>query len=241
MLLAINLDFDLANFTVSTKSADGLLKRNHKKGYKVIRLLETHSHTDDLSAAYHIQATILAKGQPHAPICIGENITTVQSLYAHEHNISREELDNSFDQLFRPDETFRVGELTAVAIVVFNPDVGRAPCDFPGADARILWRSMQRLLSFPDTTRLYAGCGPLFPPNNEVFASEPVLYVTVAEQRATDKHLETGSMEEDFVEWRSQRDQGLSEPEEIHQSGYICRFMFVEGRNGYYGKKQQGV
>ncbi|KAJ6109651.1 hypothetical protein N7486_001886 [Penicillium sp. IBT 16267x] len=232
------LDYDLGNFTVSTQSADALLEIVRKEHLLVTHLLETHAHTDHLSAAYYIQATLWSKGHPNAPICIGENITIVQSLYAHRYDIPKEELQNAFNHLFRPDETFCIGELTSVAIYLpghssdhgayhvgpvvftgdslFNPDVGSARCDFPGGDPRALWRSLQRLIKFPDETRLYPGHD--YPPNNEAFARDPIPCVTVAEQRETNKHLKSISTEEDFVRWKRQQDQVLSEPKMLHQA-----------------------
>ncbi|KAJ5658200.1 uncharacterized protein N7484_001849 [Penicillium longicatenatum] len=232
------LDYDLGNFVVSTQSADALLKIVRKHHLTVTHLLETHAHTDHLSAAYYIQATLWTKGHPNAPICIGENITIVQNLFAHKYNIPKEELKNSFDHLFSPNETFRIGEMTAVAMhlpghspdhggyhvgpdvftgdTVFMPDVGSARCDFPGGDLGALWKSMQRLLAFPDTTRLYTGHD--FPPNNEAYAPDPKPYVTVAEQKETNKHMKNGSTEEDFMAWSNQRDQVLSEPNILHQA-----------------------
>jgi hypothetical protein len=62
------LDYDLGNFVVSTQSADALLKIVRKHHLRVTHLLETHAHTDHLSAAYYIQATLWTKGHPNAPI-----------------------------------------------------------------------------------------------------------------------------------------------------------------------------
>ncbi|KAJ5554382.1 hypothetical protein N7513_004341 [Penicillium frequentans] len=232
------LDYDLANFTVSTQSADALLKIVRKEHLQVTHLLETHAHTDHLTAAYYLQATLWAKGHPHAPICIGENVTIVQSFCAHRYNIPKEEFKNSFDHLFKPDEKFSIGEMTAVAIdlpghspdhgayhigsnvftgdSLFLPDIGSARCDFPGGDAKTLWRSMQRLLEFPDTTRLYTGHD--YPPNNEASARDPISFVTVKEQRETNKHLKGESTEEDFVAWKGGRDHALAEPIMLHQA-----------------------
>ncbi len=38
---------------------------------------------------------------------------------------------------------------------LFMPDYGTARCDFPGGDARQLYRSIQRLFALPDATRLF--------------------------------------------------------------------------------------
>ncbi|KAJ5724406.1 hypothetical protein N7493_006134 [Penicillium malachiteum] len=232
------LDFDIAHFRVTTESADSLLDIVTKQEYHVAYLLETHIHGDHLSAAYYIQSTLWARGQPHAPICAGENVTIVQNIFAHKYNIPKEELENSFDRLFHSDETFRIGELTGVAMYlpghtadhggykigtnvfvgdsIFNPDVGTARCDFPGGDASTLWRTLQRLLNFPPDTRLYVGHD--YPPSNEAAARDPLSFVTVQEQKETNKHLKDGSTEEDFVQWRNQRDHVITEPQMVHQA-----------------------
>lgn len=232
------LDFDTAAFQISTKSADALLDFIRHNGYNVVRLLETHAHADHLTASYYIQQTLLANGHPHAPICIGENITIVQDTFAPKYNIPREELGNAFDQLLRPDEQFQIGELTVTAMhlpghtpdhggyhigdvvftgdSIFNPDVGSARCDFPGGDAKTLWSSMNRLLALSPNTRLYTGHD--YPPSGASPTREPMPYVTVADQRERNKHVKTGSTEEDFVRWRTERDSGLSEPRILHQA-----------------------
>ncbi|KAJ6121622.1 hypothetical protein N7512_004087 [Penicillium capsulatum] len=232
------LDFEPAIFTVSTQSADRLLEIVHKHGYTVTRLLETHAHADHLTAAYYIQEILWARGHPHAPICIGENITIVQSFFAHRYNVPREELQNAFDILFRPDDQFQIGELVGIAMhlpghtpdnsgyhfrgniftgdSIFHPDIGSARCDFPGGDARSLWRSLQRLLAFPPDTRLYTAHD--YPPSNESAGRDPVPFITVGDQRTLNKHLKNGSTEEDFVAWRNQKDRVMTEPPLIHQA-----------------------
>lgn len=99
---------------------------------------------------------------------------------------------------------------------LFMPDIGSARCDFPGGDARTLWKSMQRLLEFPDTTRMYVGHD--YPPMNEASARDPQACVTIKEQRETNKHLKNRSTEEDFVKWSSGQDRVLSEPKMLHQA-----------------------
>lgn len=232
------LNFEPAAFKVSTESADALLEIAKKEEYKITYLLETHAHADHLTAAYYIQQTLWAAGQPHAPICINENITIVQKTFGHRYNIPKEELENAFDRLLRPNETFQIGELNVTVLhlpghtpdhggyrignnvftgdSIFNPDVGSARCDFPGGDARTLWQSMQKLLNLPEDTKLYTGHD--YPPSNESPARDPLPYTTVRDQRERNKHVKTGSTEEEFVRWRSERDSGLNEPRLLHQA-----------------------
>lgn len=227
------LDFDPASLTVSTRSADDLLDLAASHGYKIVRLLETHAHADHLTAAYYLQKALLAAGQPRAPICIGQQIRTVQETFGRKYRIPPEELNDTFDHLFADEETFSIGNLTAKVLhlpghtpdhigymvgenvftgdSIFNPDVGSARCDFPDGDARALYRSMKKLLSLPSHYRLYTGHD--YPPAS---SRDPVAFVTVAEQRERNKHVGGDTPEEQFVQWRTERDRGLNEPRLLH-------------------------
>ncbi|KAJ5706031.1 hypothetical protein N7536_001720 [Penicillium majusculum] len=232
------LDYNPENFLITSESADELIECVLKNGYTVTLLLATHAHGDHLSAAYYIQQTLWSRGQPHAQICIGENVRVVQSHFAQKYQIPRQEIENSFDHLFQPDEVFNIGNVTSIALhlpghtpdhggykignniftgdSLFNPDVGSGRCDFPGGDARELFRSMKHLLAFPPETRLYTGHD--YPPSNEYTARDPLPYVMVGEQEKKNKHIKNDSSEEDFVKWRSQRDKEMPEPKLVHQA-----------------------
>ncbi|KAJ5577984.1 uncharacterized protein N7459_006948 [Penicillium hispanicum] len=231
------LDFEPDLFTVSTDSAEALIDFVAKNGYTVTHLLETHAHADHLSAAYYIQASLWTKGSPHALICIGENITAVQKSFAHKYNIPKEELENAFDQLFKTNERFLIGELEATALflpghtpdhvgyqiganiftgdTIFKPDIGNARCEFPGGDARKLWRSIRHLLTFPPETRLYAGHD--YPTTDECASQGCQPYMTVDDHRKTHKYVQEGA-ERDFITWRRQRDRALADPRMVHQA-----------------------
>lgn len=248
------LNFEPTTFTVSSEAADALLEFVRTNNYKVTHLLETHAHADHLTAAYYIQQALRVGGEPHASICIGENIAIVQKTFASRYNIPKEELQNAFDHLFRPNETFQIGELTVTALhlpghtpdhggyqigsnvftgdSIFNPDVGSARCDFPGGDARTLWQSMAKLLALPDDTKLYTGHD--YPPSNESTARDPLPFTTVKDQKEKNKHVKTGSTEDEYVQWRTQRDSGLSEPRLLHQA------MQVNVRGGRMPGKAHG-
>ena len=88
---------------------------------------------------------------------------------------------------------------------MFAPDYGTARCDFPGGDARALYRSIQRILALPPKTRLYQ-CHD-YPPDGRA----PQPYSTVAEQRASNVHL-AGKTEDAFVTMREARDKTLDMP-----------------------------
>lgn len=227
------LDFDKTTQTVSTESANAILEIVKSKDLSVVRLLETHAHADHLTAAFHLQKALTEAGGPLAPICIGNRISTVQQTVATKYGIPEEEIKDVFDHTFEDGEKFSIGQLTATVLSlpghtpdhigyligeniftgdsIFNPDVGSARCDFPGGDARTLYRSMKTLLSLPDHYRLYTG-------HDYPSGREPMPFVTVGEQRQQNKHAKDGTSEEDFTKWRSERDKGLSEPRLIHQA-----------------------
>jgi glyoxylase-like metal-dependent hydrolase (beta-lactamase superfamily II) len=229
------LDFDSANNTITTTSADALLKIVETENYEVDYILETHAHADHLTASHYLQKALQSKGKSRAQIGIGRRITTVQKTFASRYGIPEREFANVFDKLFDDDEEFPVGHMRVRAIhlpghtpdhigyvigsdiftgdSIFNPDVGSARCDFPGGSAAQLYSSMQNLLSFPDHFKLYTGHD--YPPSGQ---REPKPWVTVAEQKAGNKHVGNGTKEDVFVAWRAERDKTLSEPRLIHQA-----------------------
>ncbi|KAK4647223.1 uncharacterized protein QC761_123510 [Podospora bellae-mahoneyi] len=96
---------------------------------------------------------------------------------------------------------------------LFLPDVGSARCDFPGGDAVQLYHSVQTLFSLPPHHKIYTGHD--YPSGDR---SDPVPYTTVAEQQERNKHLKIGTTQQEFVNWRQERDSGLGEPRLLHQS-----------------------
>jgi glyoxylase-like metal-dependent hydrolase (beta-lactamase superfamily II) len=216
------LDFDHRSGKASTKSADQVLDAARKEGVALEWVLETHAHADHLSAAPYIKLKSGAK------VAIGERIKTVQKIFRPVFNMTDVSGDGTeFDHLFADGERFRIGELDAEVIytpghtpacvsykvkdavfvgdTLFMPDYGTARADFPGGDARTLWRSMQRLLSLPGDTRLFM-CHDYKAPGRDSYAWE----TTVAAERQN-VHL-AGRTEDDFVAWREARDATLPAP-----------------------------
>ncbi|KAI9923939.1 hypothetical protein ASPWEDRAFT_50326 [Aspergillus wentii DTO 134E9] len=249
------LDFELSTFTVNTHSADGLLGLIAQQGYTITHILETHAHADHLTASFYLQQTLVASGKPQPQICIGQQILAVQELFGPKYDIPAGDLDNAFDHLFANDEVFNVGRISAKVLhlpghtpdhvgyiigenvftgdSIFNPDVGSARCDFPGGDARTLYKSMKKLLSLPPSFKLYTGHD--YPPFHEqVACREPMPYVTVEEQNERNKHAGSASTEEEFVRWRTERDRQLQEPRLIHQA------LQVNVRGGRMPRKIHG-
>jgi glyoxylase-like metal-dependent hydrolase (beta-lactamase superfamily II) len=218
------LDYDHKAARTSTDSADAVIAFIREARLSVEWILETHAHADHLSAAPYL------KRQLGGRIAIGESIRTVQGVFKNIFDLEPEfQLDGSqFDHLFSDGEQFMIGALAASALCVpghtpadmayrvgdavfigdtlFMPDVGTARCDFPGGDARTLFRSIQRLLALPGETRLFV-CHD-YPPATR----EPHWETTVAAQRAENIHAGAGKTEDEFVAMREARDATLGMP-----------------------------
>jgi glyoxylase-like metal-dependent hydrolase (beta-lactamase superfamily II) len=218
------LDFDLASGEADARSAERILAFAAEHGWRIVLVLETHAHADHLSAAPFFKA------KTGAAIGIGEHIRAVQKIFRPVFAFDDLKTDGSdFDRLFRDGERFTIGKLDVevmhvpghtpadvayligdVAFVgdtLFMPDYGTARADFPGGDARQLYRSIRRVLSLPDDTRLFL-CHDYKAPGREEFAWE----TTVGEQRRTSVHVNDSIGEDEFVAMREARDATLSAP-----------------------------
>ena len=106
-----------------------------------------------------------------------------------------------------------------VGDTLFMPDYGTARCDFPGGDARTLFRSIHKVLSLPPETRLFM-CHDYQPGGREVqFVS------TVAEEREQNIHVRDGISEEEFVAMRAgaRRDAGHADADPAVGAGEHAR------------------
>lgn len=219
------LDFDPSSGRTATLSADRVIEYVTSHNLKVTWLLETHAHADHFSAAPYLQDKLGGK------IAIGADITTVQGVFGKLFNAGTEfARDGSqFDALFRDGDTFAIGSLpvtvmhvpghtpACIAYVVgeavfvgdtmFMPDYGTARADFPGGDARTLFRSLRRILSLPSETRLFM-CHDYLPAGR----TEYVWETTVAAERTGNVHAHDGITEDEFVAMREARDATLPMP-----------------------------
>lgn len=217
------LDFDQKSGRTATHSAQAILDAVREEGVKVEYLLETHAHADHLSAAPFLkQAT-------GAPIIIGEHIKIVQKVFKDVFNLSYVTADGRpFDRLVRDGETLKLGELEIkvlhtpghtpacvsyqigdavfVGDTLFMPDYGTARCDFPGGDARTLYRSINKLLALPESTRVFL-CHDYKAPERDAFEWE----TTIAAQKQN-VHLRNGVSEDQYVAMREARDKTLEMP-----------------------------
>ncbi|MFZ9195383.1 MAG: MBL fold metallo-hydrolase [Burkholderiales bacterium] len=218
------LDFDFKSGRTTTVAADRILDFIRQRGLQLDWILETHAHADHISGARHIQQ------HAHGRIAIGAHIRDVQAVFKKLFNLERSFLPDGsqFDHLFEDGEVFHIGGIEAKALLVpghtpadmayqigdavfvgdtlFMPDVGTARADFPGGDARQLFRSIRRLLELPSHTEIYV-CHDYPPATREVRWS-----TTVGEQRAANIHVHDGIGEDDFVRMRQARDATLQVP-----------------------------
>jgi glyoxylase-like metal-dependent hydrolase (beta-lactamase superfamily II) len=219
------LDFDVASGRTSTDSADAIIDYLEQEGLTLEWLLETHVHADHLSAAPYIRRRL--GGQ----LAMGREILTVQRAFSKIFNTGAEFADNGseFDRLLDDGDRFAVGSIPAIALHVpghtpadmayvvgsvvfigdtlFMPDYGTARADFPGGDARQLYRSIRRLLSLPDSTNLYL-CHDYKPSGRD----RHMWQTTVAEERTGNVHVHDGVSEDTFVAMRNRRDASLPMP-----------------------------
>lgn len=224
-IIDLVLDFDPASGRTATTSADAVIAHVTSQNLKVTWLLETHAHADHFSAAPFLQEKLGGK------IAIGAEITRVQSVFGKLFNAGTEfARDGSqFDVLFRDGDSFAIGTLpvtvmhvpghtpACIAFVVgdavfvgdtmFMPDYGTARADFPGGDARTLYRSLRRILALPPATRLFL-CHDYLPEGRSEFVWE----TTVAAERSGNVHAHDGITEDAFVAMREARDAGLAMP-----------------------------
>jgi len=219
------LDFDQPSGRTSHASADAIVEYVTRGDLTVEWQIETHAHADHLSAAPYLQERLGGR------IVIGRHIVTVQRVFGDIFNEDdRFARDGSqFDRLMADGETFRLGEIDGIVLhtpghtpacmvwiigdalftgdTLFMPDYGTARADFPGGDARTLYRSIRRLLSLPGETRVFL-CHDYKAPGRDTYAWE----TTVAAERTANVHVHDGVDEDSFVAMREARDGTLSMP-----------------------------
>lgn len=219
------LDFDQPSGRTSFESADRIVAYVREHGLDVRWVMETHAHADHLSAAPYLQEKLGGE------LVIGTEIVTVQDVFGKVFNEGTEfRRDGSqFDRLLNDGDVLMVGEIPLIAMHVpghtpadmaylvgdaafigdtmFMPDYGTARTDFPGGDARELYRSVRRLMMLPDETRVFL-CHDYKAPNRTEFVWE----TTMLAERTANVHIYEGVSEDDFAEMRTQRDATLEMP-----------------------------
>ena len=221
------LDFDFSSGTIDYHNAEKIISFIEKMKLDLEWLIETHVHADHLSASPYIQKKLGGK------IGISEKISDIQNIFGKTFNAGTEfQRDGSqFDRLFKDNDEYKIGSIKCKVIntpghtpactahvignsifvgdTLFMPDLGSARADFPGGDARELYRSIQKILSYPDDTLIFV-CHD-YPPT-----SRKVEWVTtVGEQKEKNIHVKTSIGEDEFVKVREARDKTLNMPKLI--------------------------
>jgi len=221
------LDYDAATAHMSTASADRVLAFVREHRLTLDWVLETHAHADHLTAAAYL------KRETGAKVAIGRGITEVQTRFKALFGLGPEFATDGrqFDRLFADGDTFAIGDLTArvvatpghtddsltyvvgdaafVGDTVFAPETGTARADFPGGDARKLYRSIRKLFDLPDETRLFL-CHDYPPAEREARAES-----SLDEQKQRNVHAGGEADEDAFVKMRTERDASLAAPKLI--------------------------
>ena len=218
------LDFDYSSGSIDYLNAENIISFIEKKNLSLIWLIETHVHADHLSAAPYIQKKLGGK------IGISEKISDVQNIFGKTFNAGTEfQRDGSqFDTLFKNNDEYQIGQISCKVIdtpghtpactahiisdsifvgdTLFMPDLGSARADFPGGDARTLYKSIKKILSYPDNFNIFV-CHD-YPPSNR----EAKWSTTVGEQKKNNIHVKDTISEDEFVRIRETRDKTLNMP-----------------------------
>jgi glyoxylase-like metal-dependent hydrolase (beta-lactamase superfamily II) len=221
------LDFDYSSGDIDYVNADKIISYIDRNKLNLEWLIETHVHADHLSASPYIQKKLGGK------IGISEKISDIQNIFGKTFNAGTEfQRDGSqFDKLFKDNDVYKIGNINCKVIntpghtpactahviensifvgdTLFMPDLGSARADFPGGDARQLYRSIQKILSYPDHTRIFV-CHD-YPPSSRKVAWS----TTVGEQKKNNIHVKTAILEDEFVKIREARDKTLNMPKLI--------------------------
>lgn len=218
------LDFDAASASLATKSVAAMLDYAAGHDLKNTWSLDTHIHADHLSASDYVRRKTGAK------IGIGEKVKEIQKVFRRFYNLDSEDVAVvRFDTLFADGDIFTIGSLEVTVMhtaghtpacisyliegaafvgdTLFMPDFGTARTDFPGGDARDLYRSIRNILQLPETTQIYVGHDYL-----SEGRPDPAWVSSVAEQAETNIHANRSVDEAKFVQVREARDATLKVP-----------------------------
>lgn len=223
-------DYDQFSGKISTESADKIIDYINSNKLTTQWLLETHVHADHLSSSNYLKSKLGGK------IAIGYNIKKVIETWTavfNTHNDTPKD-GSQFDKLFSDDDTFKIGNLEVrvlhtpghtpacstyligdcafVGDTIFMPYAGTARADFPGGSAHDLYNSIQRILSLPDSTKIYV-CHD-YPTEG----AEAMYQTTVGEQKMNNIFINSTINEQEFIEKRQKRDATLSVPKLLYPS-----------------------
>jgi glyoxylase-like metal-dependent hydrolase (beta-lactamase superfamily II) len=222
-------NFDFGGCKTSYEAADQVIEIVRDNSYTVDLILETDIHVD------HVTASGFLKRKLGGQICISKNVETVASTLSRVFNVpSGVWGSQQFDHVFQDQQTFKVGAVDAMAIqtpgysqagmcyligdalfvggLLFMPDLGTPRCDLPGGNALDLYKSVQRLWSLPEETRVFVG---------RDFGTEVrdvIIETSIEAQRFGNITVAEGISEEEFVTNRKQHDASLPWPAYMYQA-----------------------
>lgn len=238
------LDFDPLAWKISYGSAKKIIEFVDSKKLKLHFLLETHAHADHISASSYLQSHY-----PLAKIAIGQEISQVQKVFKDVYHLTDLPTDGSqFDELYRDGKILQAGSLKITCLhtpghtpacyslliaehlftgdCLFAPDLGTGRCDFPGGDAKSLYRSIQdKVYHLPDSTILHSGHD--YPSSRELCTS-----VSLGEMKSKNVKITVNTSEQSFILDRQTRDKTLSLPKLIYQS------LFINIRAGQFPERE---
>lgn len=222
------MDYSPAACRLTTGSCDAICAHIAEHDLDVKYILDTHVHADHVSGMAYLKTRY-----PGAKTGIGSKVTVVQDVFKQLFNLDDLHADGAqFDLLLEDGQEFTLGDVQARVMhtpghtpacacyifgdaiftgdTVFMPDVGTARCDFPGGSVDDMYDSTQKILSLPETMRVFVGHD--YPPQG---AREWSVESTIAEQRAKNKHVKVTETKESFAKFRSERDAVLKPPRYI--------------------------
>ncbi len=219
------LNFDAASGRTGTTGVERIAQDIQRQQLRLHYILETHVHADHLSGAAALKKI---SGSP-VPVGIGDQICRVQQVFGALFALPTQADGKPFDLLLADGATlalgtttirvlhtpghtpacvsYLIGDLLFVGDTLFMPDYGTARCDFPGGDAATLYRSIQKLFTLPDNTRMLM-CHDYGAPGRPDVANE----TSVGAQKSQNIHVGQGRTEAEFVTLRTSRDATLSMP-----------------------------
>jgi glyoxylase-like metal-dependent hydrolase (beta-lactamase superfamily II) len=224
------LDYDQDAARATTKSADRVIAYIRENGLENEWILETHIHADHITGAFYLKQHIGGKTG------MGSRIKDVLALWVPKFDTSEDTpiTGEQFDQLFDDGDTFTIGSLEVkmwhtpghtpacgcyliedaifVGDTMFAPHIGTARCDFPGGNAKDMYRSIQRIYTLPDETRIFL-CHD-YPKEGDA----PLSMITVGEEKQQNAQLRPETTEEEYITKREARDKTLAVPKLLFPS-----------------------
>ncbi len=226
-LIDVVWNFDPKSFATDTRSMDQVVALAKENGLEITLILDTHPHAD------HVMASAQLKQQLGVPNAIGAKVREIAELWRDLYNTPTAfDPERDFDHLFEDGDSFAIGDLEVRVMLspghtlgsityvcgdaafvhdtLMMPDAGTSRADFPGGSADELWQSIQAILSLPDETRLYIGHD-----YGTDDRDAPMWEATVAEHKAKNKHVKSGTDKADYIKTRQDRDATLALPDRM--------------------------